>query len=234
MSTDIEKVLAFIPLRSGSKGVPDKNIKEINGKPLFYWTLKAVVDAGITRIFVSTDSSEYARMVTRYFPIVHIVYRSKEASSDSAATEDSVLEFLGNCPWMDPLTKILLIQATSPMLTGHDIVSMLDTFEASKVKSMLSVVDISERFIWDGNGRPRNYDYNLRPRRQELVLPGLSKNTVENGAMYINTVENWIAYKCRLTEPVGEFKMGLNSLVEIDTMKDWAFVERLLGATYGA
>lgn len=228
----LNDIVAFVPMRSESKGIPDKNIKKINGKPLFYWAISALVQVGLPLIIVSTDSAEYAKEVKKYFSDkVEIVFRSKEASSDEASTESAVLEYLKNTKLMDS-AKVLLVQLTSPLITPKDIINLIEYYSTAEVFSVVSVVDISDRFIWDGQGLPRNYDYRYRQRRQDFSSPH-EKYRVENGAMYLNSMKNWLESECRLTEPVGEYCMSPSSLIEIDTEEDWKIVEKILEVKYG-
>jgi len=86
--------LAIIPARSGSKGVKDKNIKLLEGKPLLSYTIQAAIKSGIfDEIMLSTDSTEYADIAIKYGASVPF-YRSEETSLDSASSWDVVKEVL--------------------------------------------------------------------------------------------------------------------------------------------
>lgn len=221
------KVIAFIPMRSGSKGIKDKNIKIMNGKPLFFWTISVLIEAKIPKIVVSTDSLKYAELVKSFFnEKVDIIFRSKENSSDKATTENTVLEYL-NYNKVPKDNYILLTQITSPLIKAKDISSMI-FYQNCRAKggSVISVVDISNRFLWDEKGKSINYDYLNRSLRQDFKTS--KKFLVENGAFYLNSVENWLKYKNRLTKPIFYQKMCSASLFEIDTIEDWKNIESLL------
>ena len=87
--------IAFIPVRGGSKSIPLKNIKELNGKPLVYWVVKAASESShIDKIYVSTDSGLIRSTVEGFgLPKVCVVDRSAESACDSASTESAMLEF---------------------------------------------------------------------------------------------------------------------------------------------
>ena len=97
--------VAFIPVRGGSKSIPLKNIKEICGKPLVYWTLKAACSSKyIDKVYVATDSAEISEVVNGFkngdeseiFKNANVIGRSKESASDTASTESAMLEFASN------------------------------------------------------------------------------------------------------------------------------------------
>lgn len=172
--------IVFIPLRSGSKSIKNKNIKIINGKPLFYWVVAASEAAlKVDKIFISTDSKHYSRLIKSFdFKKVEIYNRSKESASDNASTEKALIEFLLDKQIQDNCV-IVLLQATSPLTKSTDIDNALTLHEKTK-KDVLSTV-LFKRFLWSDNGTPINYKLNSRPRRQDFK--GLN---VENGAIYIS------------------------------------------------
>jgi len=111
--------VAFIPVRGGSKSIPLKNIKEINGKPLVYWTIKAACECKfIDKVYVATDSVEIKEVINRFqnqdgkFDKVCVIGRSAESATDTASTEFAMLEFAEHYEF----DNIVLIQATSPLL----------------------------------------------------------------------------------------------------------------------
>ena len=88
--------IAIIPARSGSKGLPDKNIKLLQGKPLLAYTIEAAIKSGcFTEVMVSTDSEKYAEIAWEYGAKVPFL-RSKVMSSDTASSWDMVEEVLDN------------------------------------------------------------------------------------------------------------------------------------------
>ena len=88
------KNIAIIPARSGSKGLPDKNIKILNGVPLIAYSIKAALDSGVfDTVMVSTDSEKYAEIARNYGAEVPFL-RSEKNSSDTAGSWDVVKEVL--------------------------------------------------------------------------------------------------------------------------------------------
>lgn len=215
--------IAFVPVRGGSKSIKLKNIKLLNGRPLIYWTLDAASSCKeIDKIVVSTDSDEIRKCVELYNSNkIEIFNRSKENATDTASTESAMLEYAERCVF----TNMILIQATSPMLTVCDLQRGIKKFSEKGIDSVLSVVR-QKRFIWkkeDDKYVPQNYDYYNRPRRQEF-----GGFLVENGAFYITSREELLKNKCRISGNIACIEMSEESYFEIDEVNDWVVVEELL------
>lgn len=220
--------VAFIPVRGGSKSIPLKNIKKLCGRPLVYWTVKAACECKhIDKIYVATDSEDIKNVVTDFcdnelFSKVEVIGRSQESATDTASTEFAMLEFAKTYSF----DNIVLIQATSPLLSSLDLINGFNAYMEKNVDSVLSVVK-QKRFIWrieeDGCGYPCNYDVFNRPRRQEF-----DGYFVENGAFYITSKENLMRYKNRLSGNICLVEMHEDSFFEIDELSDWNIIESLM------
>ncbi|ONI37594.1 acylneuraminate cytidylyltransferase [Candidatus Epulonipiscium fishelsonii] len=215
--------IAFIPVRGGSKSIHLKNIKEMNGKPLVYWTLKASEDCKyIERIYVATDNIQIKQTVEDFkFNKVIVVDRTEETSTDTASTESVMLEFANKYKF----DNIALIQATSPLLQTQDLDRGFEIFNKKEIDSVVSVVR-QKRFNWevkDGFAVPTNYNVYNRPRRQDF-----EGYFVENGAFYITSKENLIRSKNRISGNIQICEMSEESYFEIDEPSDWIIVENLL------
>ena len=219
------ETIAFIPVRGGSKSIKLKNIKKINGRPLIYWVLDAVVECkSIDKVVVSTDSDDIRNTVYLYnSDKILVINRSAEVSTDFASTESVMLEFAENFTFKN----IILVQATSPLIDSHDLTQGLELYK--NADSVLSVVN-QKRFIWDKkeNSQPLNYDYLNRPRRQDF-----QGFYVENGAFYITSKELLMKSKCRISGKINTYVMEEESYFEIDEPSDWIIVEKLLENKYG-
>ena len=222
--------VAFIPVRGGSKSIPLKNIKELYGKPLVYWTVAAACDChAIDKVFVATDSEDIRKCVEAFssiesdrFKKVKVIGRSEETATDTASTESAMIEFAKE----HRFDNIVLVQATSPMLTGADLDNGFDTFNSPGTDSVLSVVP-QKRFIWsiddEGNAKAQNYDFMARPRRQDF-----EEYYVENGAFYITSRKALLDNKCRLSGNVRVSLMSEDTYYEIDEPSDWYVTEALM------
>lgn len=222
----MSKTIAFIPVRGGSKSIPLKNIKLINGKPLVYWTVKAAQDCeNIDEIYISTDSQDIRNTVLEFqMSKVKVIERSPETATDEASTESAMLEFAGQ----NEFDTIVLIQATSPLLTKVDLEKGFGVFKQPDVDSVLSVVE-QKRFMWAeeaGYVYPTNYDVYKRPRRQDF-----EGFLIENGAFYITSRQKLLETQNRISGRIKAVKMKEASYFEIDEPSDWMIVENLMKKT---
>lgn len=217
------KTTAFIPLRGNSKSIPLKNIKTMAGKPLAFWAIKAAIDCdAIDRIVISTDSNQI-REALGFIESPKVVFfeRSPETATDSASTESAMWDYFSK----NVCEHIVLIQATSPLLTAQDLSQGLRILKNGSVDSVISLVRL-KRFFWQeeaGLTVPKNYSLLSRPRRQEFA-----GELVENGAFYITPYSLFLKTRCRLNGKIGFHEMDADSFVEVDEPSDWSIVEDLL------
>jgi N-acylneuraminate cytidylyltransferase len=217
------KVVVFIPVRGGSKSIPLKNIKLFCGKPLVYWNISALQNSDkIDDIIVATDSDEIKKTVRDFhFDKVKIYNRSIENASDTASTESVMLEYLNQAN-LSVDDVFILVQATSPLTETKHFDEALDIYSQGSFDSILTCVR-NYRFFWNVDGTSKNYDYRNRPRRQNFA-----GEWMENGAFYINTVQNILESKNRLSGKIGIYEMPEYTATEIDEPDDWAILESLM------
>lgn len=217
------KTIAFIPARGGSKSIPGKNIKILCGKPLLYWVASELNRSeNIDRIVVATDSDLIKETVSGFnFSKLEIYDRDDKNASDTASTESVMLEYIEHVKLSDD-NIFLLVQATSPFTRKHHFEEALNVFKDEKVNSLLSCSRL-KRFFWDLSGKPINYDYRNRPRRQQF-----QGQLVENGAFYINTIDNIREHKNRLSGNIAIYEMPEYTALEIDEEEDWIVAEKIM------
>lgn len=220
---DTTDIVAFVPARSGSKSVPLKNVREFAGKPLIYWTLLAAqLTDSIDEIYVSTDSEQIKKTVESFnLSKVNVISRSAATATDTATTESAMLEFAETRSFR----TIVLIQATSPLLTHIDLTQAIEKYLTGGYDSMLSVVR-QKRFLWADDNKQGasalNYDYKARPRRQDF-----DGFWVENGAFYITERQNLLRTRNRLNGRIGLYEMPESTYHELDQEEDWVVLESL-------
>ncbi len=223
------RVVALIPARGGSKGIPHKNIQPLGGRPLLHWTLEAAcLSEAIHEVFVATDDARIAAVAEDFgHPKVRVVTRSPETATDTASTESVLLEFA--CGWQ--FDHVVLIQATSPLLQARDLDGGLQSYFKNKADSLLSVVR-QKRFLWEADGTglatPLNYLPANRPRRQDF-----DGFLVENGAFYVTGREALLTSGCRLSGKVMCHEMAEETYVELDEPSDWDTVGAMLAHRSG-
>jgi CMP-N,N'-diacetyllegionaminic acid synthase len=214
------KILGIIPARGGSKGIPKKNIIELDGQPLISYSIKQAKNSQfITDIVVSSDSDEILKIAEDYGAIG--IKRPQELSTDTSTSESAILHVIENIEKKYDL--IVFLQATSPLRTTEDIDDCINTLITNNFDSVFSSNLLEDMLIWrqkKNNLESYNYDYKNRKRRQD------SENQfVENGSIYVFTVSGFIENKNRLFGKIGLSLMENWKMFEIDSFEDLHFCE---------
>jgi len=215
--------IGFIPLRKGSKGIKKKNSRKMVGRPLFTWVLAEAIFSNLDEVYVYTDDEAIIAFVEREYTWtnkVKVLSRSEESATDTASTESAMIEFAEKINYKFDI--FCLLQATSPFTTRDDINASIDKVVNQGFDSALTVVN-THRFIWSKEGKPVNYDFKNRPRRQDF--DGI---LIENGAVYATTKASFKETQNRLGGKIATVNMPEESLLEIDSESDWVAVEQLL------
>lgn len=179
--------IAIIPARSGSKGLPDKNIKELLGKPLMYYTIQAACLSNcFETVMVSTDSEEYANIAKECGAEVPFL-RSGDLAADTSGSWDVVREVLARYHEMGKeFDYVALLQPTSPLRDADDIKNAFELLKVETVNCVLSVSKVEHPIQWcfrmeeDGGIKDLADSPYKYMRRQEL-----DAFYRENGAIYI-------------------------------------------------
>ncbi len=229
----MSKILAIIPARGGSKGIVDKNIMEINGNPLIYYTLKPAVQAleskTITKLIVSTDSEKIATIARSCNAEVPFL-RPAELSSDKSKSSGYIkhaLDFFNNRN--ETFDFVLILQPTSPFRDALDIKNCIELFSNRKISRTL-ISAYKEDYIDDlvcyrlenSVGIPLNKEHNKGTRRQDR--PSLY---VRNGAFYLFETSYFLETEQIIDDYPMIYEMPKSKSVNIDTAHD-AELTRLL------
>ena len=219
-------MLALVPMRGGSKGIPGKNIKEIAGKPLCQWVIDSALESDVFhRIIVSTDSKEIADVVMDiYGPRVAVVIRPPELAQDDTPSE----AVIAHITEYEPYRTMCMIQATCPLTTAYDFRAARSKFFAWGCDSLLSVVRL-EKFAWkqawiEQCVTPVNYRPTNRPMRQQ----GIEPIYIETGNFYMFYRTTFERHNCRLGNSVGRYVIDPERAIDIDTMEDFKQAEEVL------
>ncbi len=217
-----DKIIAIIPARSGSRSIPNKNIKDFAGKPLIYWAARAANNSDtVKKVIISTNSAKIKNIVKDFgFKKVIIVGRSRESSLDNSPSEMALIEAAKKYTFKD----LIFLQATNPFIVSPDINRAYKLYRKGGYDSVLSCV-LQRRFIWKEEKKvvsPLNYDYRNRPMRQNF-----KESFVENGALYITSKENLLKYKNRLSGKIGIYRMPAYAYFELDEPSDWEIAEAI-------
>ncbi|MEO1814736.1 MAG: acylneuraminate cytidylyltransferase family protein [Acetobacterium sp.] len=220
-------ILAVIPARSGSKGLKDKNIKKLNGKPLLAYTIEAAIESSVFKeIIVSTDSETYADIARQFGAHVPFL-RSAVLAEDSASTNDVITEVLD---WInrEKFSQFMLLQPTSPLRTANDITNALNLFTEKKANAVVSLCEVDHSPMYTGlvpeNLRIDSFlSKDISYRRQDLP-----KYFRLNGAIYLSDIDYFLKYKNLYEEKCFAYIMDKRRSVDIDDEFDFELATFLL------
>lgn len=233
LSFDNRSFLAVIPARSGSKRLPDKNIKPLCGKPLLAWSIESALDSKyIDEVVVSTDSELYADIARKYGANVPFL-RPENLSLDTTTT----FEVLEHCIrfYKEALGKefnyIVLLQPTSPLRQAWHINEACEKVLARNVNSLISVCKCEHPPVWS-NTLPDDEDMSefIPSSVQGVRSQDLPQYYRLNGAIFIAKTDVLLSTKNFLTSKTIAYKMDNIYSSDIDSLLDFEFANFL--ATY--
>ncbi len=218
-----EKVIGLITARSGSKGIPNKNMKKLNGKPLLYYASKALIgNEEIDQVILSTDSesiAEYGRELGLKVPFI----RPKYLAEDNSKSIDVVKHIIKKCSLKG---SICLVQPTSPLVSCSDIQKSIEIHKNTN-QNVISVCETSLKlsntcllnefckisFLEKNTGTPRQ----LQNQYYKL-----------NGAIFLNSIESILQTNSLVQENSIAFIMPKYRSIDIDDLYDWNVTELIL------
>lgn len=218
-------IIAIIPARGGSKGVPGKNIRSLAGLPLIAHSIQDCTESQLVdRVYVSTDDPAIAEVSVQYG--AEIIYRPAELAGDTASSESALIHAVNEIEHAGVMPKLIVfLQCTSPLRSGTDIDRAISQLRDENSDSLLSVSP-NHRFIWervDGDATSINYDYRNRKRRQDM-----NPQYMENGSIYV--FKPWVLKELnnRLGGKISLYEMSEEQSWEIDSIADFEYIEFLL------
>ena len=199
-------ILGLIPARGGSKGVPNKNIKLINGKPLIVWTIeKALESELLDKVIVSTDSEDIKQIAV--YAGAEVLNRPANLATDTASTLDVMIHTLMNYP----ADTVVLLQPTSPCRNTGLIDKCITEFQKGEYDSLATA------FMCDY----KEYATNSLPRKQ---IEGFF---YDDGNVYVIKAEN-ILKGDRYGKNIGHMFISRYENMEIDDAFDFWLLEQIL------
>ncbi len=223
------KNIAIIPARSGSKGLQDKNIKILHGKPLIAYSIEAALESGyFDVVMVSTDSEYYSEIAREYGAEVPF-FRSPKASSDVASSWDAAEEVLQGYEKMGKyFDTFCFLQPTSPLRTSYDIEKAYNLYTKTDAKVIVSVTELDHPIEWCGKlGNDLSLDgfhENLEGDRRQRY----EKSYRLNGAIYLFNVMEFKRNRSLFRKESYAYIMPQERSVDIDTELDFEYAEFLL------
>ncbi len=223
------KNIAMIPARSGSKGLKDKNIRLLNGKPLLAYSIEAAIQSKLfDEIMVSTDSSYYADIAEKYGAKVPFL-RSEGNSSDSASSWDTVQEILSfyrNAG--EEFDSFCLLQPTSPLRNEEDIINAYDIYKAKEAVAVVSVCEVEHSPLWCGHLGENGSLAGFISERDTIQRQAIRPFYRINGAIYIAGVNEFEKDRFLYREGSYAYVMSREKSVDIDCLGDFQYAEFLM------
>jgi CMP-N,N'-diacetyllegionaminic acid synthase len=222
----MQNIVAIIPARGGSKGIPKKNLIDFCGKPLVSWTISQALSVkSISTVWVTSDSKEILNVAKHLG--ANTISRPKSLSSDTSTTESAWKHALNIIEEKTGSVDIVIgLQPTSPIRESNDIEQAIKIFKKSKSDSLFSATEIGDFYIWQKKRQKLislNYDYENRGRRQDYT-----KQFAENGSFYIFKPQILKKFNNRLGGKIEISLMDFWKSFEIDSFEDIDLCETLM------
>lgn len=229
------KILAIIPARGGSKGVPRKNIKVLNGKPLIAYTIEAAKKSKyIDRVVVSTEDDEIAKISEKLGAEVPYL-RPNELAKDDSSTVDCIIHMVN---WLKKnqgyvTDYVCVLQCTSPLRGYKDIDGTICKLLETNMDGAVSICEAEINPYWTNIFDGNSIKYFIKEgknikRRQDLPLVYRI-----NGAVYIIKTSELIANKTLEPESMTAFVMKNDDSIDIDTINDFIMAELIIKSKEG-
>lgn len=224
-------MLAVIPARGGSKGVPGKNIKELLGKPLIAYTIEAARESGMfSKIIVSTDSKHVAEIARKYGAEIPFM-RPDEISGDMASSDDAILHALAFYESQGiKFEEVCKLQPTSPLRTAKHIQEACMLFRKKKADFLVSVCECEHSPLWAGKiGEDLSMDTFIAEEVKRACRQDLPIYYRLNGAIYIGKTERFCEKKNFLGKNSVAYIMSQRDSVDIDSDLDFLLAQQIMG-----
>jgi len=206
------RVVALIPARGGSKGIPRKNLVKLGGVPLVARSIRASLRSRVDETWLSTEDAEIARVAEAAG--ARVLFRPAELAVDDTSTEAVMIHFTEHVQF----ESLVLLQCTCPFTTPEDIdtaIAMLEDYD-----SVFTVTRVHQ-FVWSQG--TANYDPRYRPRRQEAPVTYL-----ETGGLYAVTRETLLRERCRIGGRIGFLEVPRSRSIDIDSPEDLRIAAAIL------
>lgn len=222
----MEDTVAIIPMRAGSKGLPQKNIKPLAGKPLYRYAVDEALEAGIGRVLISTDIPELPEKVAS--SRVETLPRPAALAGDAVPMADVMMHVLE--AEVDPEQIVVLLQPTSPLRDATHIASALEVFRTSDSPLLMSVSEKERSILKYGFVEGNRY---IPLGQAEWVFSNrqaLPPVFGPNGAIYIFEA-GWFLKNGGFASPdVAVFEMDQTTSLDIDCQADFMLCEAAINS----
>lgn len=218
--------LAVVPARSGSKGLKDKNIIELCGKPMINYSIEAAVKSKLfNRIICSTDSNLYGEIAKKAG--AEVIYRDESMSSDTATTYDYMEDLFQKIG--TDFDYFVLLQPTSPLRTSHHIAEAVELFDkhCNKFDFLCSVKEAEHSALLvkpiDEDLSLKYFDTDFKNYRRQKY-----REYSPNGAIFIGKVNKYLAQGHFFGKRSLGYIMNKIDSVDIDDKIDYLLVQEIM------
>ncbi len=218
-------MIAIVPARCGSKGLPGKNIKDLLGKPMIAYTIEeALKSKYITEVIISTDCKEIEEVAVRYGAKSPFL-RPEYLASDSAKAIDNYIYTIDrlNKEFNYDIKNFIVLQPTSPLRTVEDIDGAIELFKGKNADSVVSYTEEHHPIEWHKyvteDGKFENIFEEKLLNRQEI-----KKSYFPNGAVFVFDYE-LIKQGKYYSDNSYAYIMPRFRSIDVDTIEDFKYIE---------
>lgn len=228
------KYLVVIPARGGSKGIPRKNIKLLNEKPLIHYTIDAALKLFDNfRICVSSEDEEINR-IAKLKSLNYDYVRPENLSTDSISSRDVILDVIKHYENSGfNFENIVLLQPTSPFRKTNHILEAIKLYESSDCEMVVSVKETKCNPYFNLFEENENGYLNLSKNGNFTSRQSAPKTYEYNGAIYIFSKESIQLKEFSKFEKIKKYKMSTFDSIDLDEQLDWDFCEFILKSKNG-
>ena len=211
------KIVSIIPARGGSKEIPNKNIINVNGKPLLSYSIDASLNSKVDETWVSSDSKEIGKVAEKYG--ARFITRDKELANDIIMPDATLVDF----KYRVDFDIMVFIQPTSPMIKSEYINQGIDKLLSENLHSVFSVTKEHWLPRWNERVEPIEWEIDKRPRRQDKEA-----SYIENGMFYITRKNILTQNKLRYGGKMGFIEIPLYDSFQVDSQEDLELIRKII------
>ena len=211
------KVVSVIPARGGSKGIKNKNLIDIAGKPLIQYSIDASLNSSVSETWVSSDSDDILSTSSELG--AKVIKRDPSLAGDVIMPDATLVDFASKVDF----DVLVFIQPTSPLITSADIDYGLEQMRDNQYDSVFTVTEEHWLPRWTDDVCPMGWDPKSRPRRQDMP-----RTYVENGMMYIAKREIIENTELRYGGKKGFIEIPLYRSFQVDSSDDLELIRKII------
>jgi CMP-N,N'-diacetyllegionaminic acid synthase len=223
------KIVAIIPARKSSKGLKNKNIYPLQGKPLINWTIESVLNSKfINDIYVTSDSDKIEEIALQYD--INFIKRPSKLANDNSNIVDVIIHALQQIQKKKHFDYLILLQPTSPLRNTLHIDNAIFSIINSNATSLISVIKQDNKFlksfylenisVFLKTLNNSKFQFSNRQLLPNMYMP--------NGAIYIINIHDFLKKKSFFTNKCIPFIMPKKYSIDIDSYKDILKIEKIM------